>query len=236
MPMNTCPECGITRFIMWPQFWPYRRGESYYCCDDCMRTAEAKDSKLIKMVAHMRALSAKGRKGKMETKLSYEQKKKAVLIAIDGGDPLAFIKQCGSANPSKMWGHIRMIMKEKEPELYAKIPDLRARWTDKPKPTRTAVDPASSPAVVKVSGPLKIETPEAGKVTVVEIPEKKQELIYKIRAIDTGIGSWEYSEKYGWISFNTKDGKDEVVMTPEEWAQLLRDLPQVFRVLGVKRR
>ena len=82
----------------------------------------------------------------------------------------------------------------------------------------------------------KIETPEEKKTGVVETPERKPGLIYKIRAIETGIGSWEYSQKYGWISFHTKDGNDEVVMTPEEWAQLLRDLPDVFRVLEVKRR
>lgn len=51
MGMNTCPVCGKLKVIMWPQFWPYRRGDTYYCSDDCMMVDQTKDMKLIKMLA-----------------------------------------------------------------------------------------------------------------------------------------------------------------------------------------
>jgi len=214
--MATCPICGTLRVICWPEHWVYKRGETYYCSEDCMIVDQTKDMKLIKMIAHVRAMKG----SKMIKKIGDEQKAQAVRIALGGGNPLPYLKQCGSKNPSASWAYIKSCLAKKDPETFAKI---------------EAGQPAQAP-VVKLSGPLKIETPEAAKVEVVETPEKKSGLIYKIRAIDTGIGSWEYSEKYNWIRFSAKDGEDGVTMTPAEWAQMLRDLPDVFRVLEVKRR
>lgn len=221
--MTTCPICGIRRVIYWPEHWIYRRGETYYCGENCMQVDITHDMRMIKSIAHERA-KKKGRKGFMG-KLEMAQKARAVDMALRGESPIAYLKECGCANPSSSWCAIKKGLKKTNPETWAALPkDFRKKET-----------PEQAP-VIKLSGPLKIETPEAAKVEVVETPERKPSLIYKIRAIETGIGSWEYSEKYNWISFHTKDGKDEVMMTPAEWAQMLRDLPDVFRVLEVKRR
>lgn len=53
--MATCPICGTRRVIYWPEHWVYRRGETYYCSEDCMIVDQTKDMKLIKMIAHVRA-------------------------------------------------------------------------------------------------------------------------------------------------------------------------------------
>ena len=81
----------------------------------------------------------------MARKLTLEQKKKAVQIAIDGGNPVDYLKECGSDAPDKTWWFIKNKLKDANPELYAQIPDRRAK--------RTITAPASTletkPAVEK---------------------------------------------------------------------------------------
>lgn len=46
-------------------------------------------------------------------KLTLEQKKKAVEIAQNGGDPLKFLEKCGSKNPSAAWFYIKKTIEAK---------------------------------------------------------------------------------------------------------------------------
>ena len=79
--MNNCPICGRQHCIHWPQFWPYRRGPTYYCSDSCMDVDIVKDQKLLQEVRLRRKEAKKmtrmkkdgtpakkpGRKKKIET-------------------------------------------------------------------------------------------------------------------------------------------------------------------------
>ena len=57
----------------------------------------------------------------MRKKITLEMKKKAVEIAIAGGDHLQYLKDCGSGNPSAAWYYIRSKLKETDPEAYEKL-------------------------------------------------------------------------------------------------------------------
>lgn len=56
-------------------------------------------------------------------KLTREQKQKAVDIAIQGGDPLEYLKKCGAKNPSAAWWYIKKTLATKNPKLLEKIPE-----------------------------------------------------------------------------------------------------------------
>lgn len=68
--------------------------------------------------------SGKGDANKLSRKITLEQKKKAVQIAIEGGDVLEYLRQLGSKNPSGLWWTIKNDVKAADPELYSKIPRL----------------------------------------------------------------------------------------------------------------
>ena len=34
--MNDCPICGKNHVITWPEFWPYRHSEIFFCSDQCL--------------------------------------------------------------------------------------------------------------------------------------------------------------------------------------------------------
>lgn len=240
--MTVCPICGTRRVIYWPEHWVYRRGETYYCSENCMMVDQTRDMKLIHMIAHIRAL--KGSRSKMKQIMTYEQKKQAALIAIEGGNPLEYLATLGSSNPVKMWGHIRALMKEKEPEIFAKIPDGR----ETPKK-------AGKAPTVKLSGPLRIETPEANMVEVVETPEGSSGLFHDTKGEKTmkeeavqpatlagleisalrhqDLGEFYFDKKYNCIDWRAPDGA-EVSLGPVWWKQLLKDLPNIMKLLGVE--
>jgi len=225
--MNSCPVCGKRHVIMWPDMYVYRRGPTYYCSEDCMIVAATKDQKMIKMIAHMRA--KKGSKNMM--KITLEQKKKAVEIALSGKNPLKYLKECGIKAPDKTWYAIKAALKEKDPELYARIPDFRKADKETPEQAHT----------VKLSGPIRIETPEANKVEIVETPEKEKEKEFGLPAYINGFeiigirgqfGTYRASSEYNYFEFVPFGG--ELCMNPGDWREQLEELQKAAKVLGVK--
>ena len=112
MDQRKCATCGKKFTVLRPQLWAYKRGTpghmKYYCSWSCLRKSEGKDETEM-------------------GKLTLEIKKKAVEIAIDGGDPLKYLEECGYTAPDKMWGYIKSRVKESNPEMYEQIPDRRNR-------------------------------------------------------------------------------------------------------------
>ena len=86
---------------------------------------------------------------------------------------------------------------------------------------------------VKLTGPIRIETPEANRVEVVETPEKPNLIEYRVTGISTEAGDFQYFRKQGFLDWTTLDGT-AVSMSLAEWAALMRVFPEVRRVLGVE--
>ena len=138
----------------------------------------------------------KGRKRLM--RLTLDDKKKAVQIAVDGGNPLNFLRELGSSNPCDCWEKIKKGLEQADPELYAKLPErlprvkknnnplfAKAKKLEAPEQRETyhgtfhnenrnpPPPPPGCVPTVKVDGAIRIETPETKKVEVVETPELK---------------------------------------------------------------
>lgn len=50
--------------------------------------------------------------------ITNEQKEKAVQIALDGGDYIAYLKECGSRAPGRVWEKYMKKMHEEDPDTY----------------------------------------------------------------------------------------------------------------------
>jgi len=204
--MIVCPICGKYTCIHWPEHWIYRRGSTYYCSETCLQTDLYRDMHMMNQVMRKR----RGMK-LMSQKITLEMKKKAVEIAISGKSPLPYLKKCGSAAPDKTWYAIKAVLKEKDPETYAKIPDFR----QKPKTAAEAManmkDAADTffsqceemglnlgkdePPTVKLDGAIRIETPEADNVEVVKVPE----------TVKKGLQETQFKLKKGLRGLNNSD-------------------------------
>ena len=108
--VTRCGICGKITAVTWPEFYVYKIGDCYYCSANCMAVADVKQrrekSGFVKEDSEMRG------------KITLEQKKKAVEIALGGGDPRDYLKACGSKNPDAHWYYIKNKLKDTDPGTY----------------------------------------------------------------------------------------------------------------------
>ena len=79
------------------------------------------------------------------------------------------------------------------------------------------------------------------KAEEVELPANKTPAItkplnymgYNVRAIEGKLGRFSYNEKYDVFDWETPDGTEVNLDTPD-WRQLLKELPTIMAILGVK--
>lgn len=239
--MTNCPVCGKLTCIHWPEHWVYRRGSTYYCGENCME---------IDMTRTLSTLNkaVKRRKDQSMTKITLEQKKKAVEIAISGGNPLEYLKKCGSRKPDGLWYTIKESLKKVDPETYAKIPDFRGktRTTKEPKTAGDAMI-AMKEAADNFFGQcedmgLKLDTPKpiaGGEWERMETPEapKRAPLQYDgftVCCIESKtFGRFYWDRDHNHLDWTTAEG-EEVSFTPTSWKMFLEELPKVAAILGVE--
>ena len=151
------------------------------------------------------------------------------------------------AEAVRMW-------KANDPGLDQYLTDHGITHIGKWKQNQKARYGESTPATLKVDGPLRIETPEAHNVDIVETPEEPKQVI-ELHGIDTDIvamnkqcnfndrctvsairvkdlGEFYYDKKFTSIDWRTPAG-DEVSLGPAWWVQLAEDLPFILKKLGV---
>lgn len=202
---RTCHQCGKNMFVLYPHLWRYKKttgtNKTYYFCSyGCMRQNEKGEEDM--------------------NKITEGQKKKAIQIALDGGDPKPFLKQCGSTAPDKMWSYIKCCLRKKDPETWEKL---------------------SKGQTVKKQ---QVETPEGEfvpKVLMVAPPEedKQEDRQISCEGFDMlALRSKETGYRYEWCAeydvFSVKAKGDELAMCREDWRALLKELPKISGLLGVE--
>ena len=143
--MFTCPVCGKLKCAYWPEHWVWKRGQTYYCSDQCMDVDSVRDRRILNDILRERRSRKTGKEENRMSKITLEQKKNAVQIAFEGGDYLAYLRKCGSDNPSAMWWTIKENLKKVDPNLYAMLPDGRKKQEKEPeKEPETEPEPTTA--------------------------------------------------------------------------------------------
>ena len=208
-----CPTCGKGFPVLHPNMWRFKAENrknhkiDYYCRYSCFMEAEKEKDEM--------------------RKLTLEHKKKAIQIAVDGGNPFDFLEECGIHNVAEVWSKIKQNCKEMDPDTYKKLPKRlpqRERKTEAPKVEKIVLveDPsiaeeyrAEQAAKQKASGPVRYDGLD---ITAVRHPE---------------LGEFYYDKKFNSIDWRTEGG-DEVSMGPVFWKRLLVELPRIMTILGVE--
>ena len=240
--MTVCPVCGKLMVVHWPEFWVYRRREHYLCSENCMMIFDTREFKERTgwIEAHYRK---KKEGGKVASKVTLEQKKKAVEIAIGGGNPLPYLKQCGSERPDALWWTIKQNLKKVDPVKYAMLPDrvnakkeeqeaeLTVRHEDLDEIQKAANESVGNAAV------------EAAMENIREIMARQERMpvtrpvnydgfeVMAVKSPETGF-RFEYDSRYGLVTWRTTEG-DEVTKTQEEWHRMAEELPKALQIFGI---
>jgi len=189
-------------------------------------------------------------------KITLEMKKKAAEIARSGGNPMEYLKQCGSKNPSAAWHYIKKSLMEADPETYTQI-------TESEKPVTTCCAPSTREGVEvpdelpeEVIGSMTIEPSDAVRQAIKEaledstpeitepvrvcgktIPVCTKPLCYDrfvVRSVEKkGVGRFLYDEGQDLLFWTTPDG-EEVSFSPADWVRIAaEELPKAMAILGI---
>ena len=225
--VSICPVCRKEFEILHPPLWRYKINNEYVCSWSCLRKGENKGVETTKREVPQTA------------------KDEAVRIAIEGGDPIEYLGKY-SINPRGMWTYIRSVLKDKDPETFAKIPNLRKqppkkalRKEEAPKRPRkkkvTVTRVNSQPAV-----DYKKEMNRALPVEMVQDmngirvgPEKPDQgiQILRVRSVKTGIDYYLSDDQERMVM---ESGGDLFNVQIGDLPDFLNELPPICRHLGVK--
>ena len=208
---ETCPACKKEFVVLWPQKWAYRRGKQLICSWKCLRALEAQKEE------------TKGETRGMRAKVPEDVKERAILAAIDGGDPLKVLAPC-TKDPQSMWKNIKAKLKASDPDRYELIPDRRMKKAEPAAETLPAGLPEPN---------CDIEYDhETQRVRVV--PLKDDGMEYNVMGIRTEMGIFQYYRHSDYLDWTPDDISDTVSLNTDEWRQLLEDLPKIMKILGGK--
>ena len=216
-----CNTCGREISILHPESWAYKRKlgnvNIFWCSWSCLREAEKEGKFSMK-------------------KLTLDNKKHAVKIAMDGGNPLEYIRMCGISNAADCWSKIKADLKEKDPEAWEKLPKRL------PNPVMDKKKEAPADAVTKAA----LQHPERPIVepispVVMEILEQKPKITkplaydgYTVCCIESKtFGRFYWDRDHNHLDWTTGEG-EEVSFTPQGWKMFLEELPKAAAILGVE--
>ena len=234
--MLICDICGKKIFTACPQNWPYRYKQKIFCSEDCRIVHAARDLHKFEFITleerEMIRADMNGNHQKAERKnedmgntfLTEEQKGKAVEIALEGGDPIAYLKECGCGNPWGNWGYIKTKLQKSDPEKHARITEAEEKRKGKPE-KKTVKDPKE----------LKVAQMDDADLNVkLVIPNTVPELQYKVIGIETQLGKFQYDEASDQLRWMPKGSMTVVMMKAEDWQRMAADLPKIMKAIGAE--
>ena len=211
-----CRVCGKTFEVLHPSRWAYKKGNGssgykWYCSWGCVRKEEKEKERV-----NVRSVMPAG-----------ELHKKAMEICIEGGDPIAFLKEHGSVNPEAMWWQIRNKYKKMQNELYDELPQdqkiackNRGGRQKKEKPAEEKTDFSAPPAA-----PVEMTKEEKPKLRIMALESQEIENA-EWRAIRDEIMLYKDN---GQLSDSLR-----IVLTAEGWLKLCDEIRTMLDQFGVK--
>ena len=235
VPCPKCSSCGKEFYILYPAMWAYKKGQRVFCSWKCLRAYEKGIRSEIK---HMMKLG--------------ERSRKAVDIALEGGDPVEYFRQLGQKNPSAAWCSLKAQLREKEPETYARLPQVdRRKKEQKPKTAAEAMANMKQAADNFFGSVLKdAETPETAKdlkATIeartewkpVQEPKITKPVGYDgftVREVEGDFARYRRSDvsEKTYVDVEIADGCDTISYTVEQWRNIRKEFQRAAVILGVE--
>lgn len=179
-------------------------------------------------------------------KLTVENKKHAVQLALDGKNPLEYIRSCGVKNAAEAWGKIKRTVQETDPDTFEKIP----KRLPLPKKEKEAILTGAAEGMKSAAEAVRDMKDAAEdffgkcrdmglKVGATEEPKITRPVNYDgmtVRAVEGDFGSYHFQEINGkqWIDYDDKELANQLSMTVEQWRGFLKEICHAAAILGVE--
>ena len=207
----TCPVCGKAFWCDYPNQWVFKRDKAFICSWSCLRKYDGKEATNMKT-------------------LTENEKRMAAQLALDGGDALKYLKECGCANPTTSWTTVRnWALKNMEPEKSALLPEKLG----KERKTEPKVELVYDPSIAEE---YRQEHPEEYERMKKETAQREaaEKLIWQTSAIrNDELGEFYYDKENRTIDWRHPFG-EEISLPPEVWKKLAGKIPTILKILGVE--
>ena len=206
-----CAMCRKEFVVLYQDIYAYKRGARWFCSWKCLRAFEKKkeDTPL--------------------RKVTLADKRKAVQIAIDGGDPREYLGKLCKA-PDAMWSSIRKALKDSDPEKFAQLPkSIKGAKKEAPEPHKEEEEEEMDEDFFPAGEDVK--EPEPPKIT--------QPIVYDgmvVRELEIPFGRIRRSDVAGktYLDFEPIDGADTLSYTDEQWRAFFMQFNKAAEGLGVE--
>ncbi len=203
--IKNCPVCGKAFDVLWPELWRYMRENRFLCSWKCLRLHDSRK--------------------KEEKQVKKDDVKKTRMSRDD------------MAEAVRLW-------RENDPGLEQYLKDHGINHIGKWKQNQKLRYGKSVPAAtVNVDGPIRIQTKEPEKIEVQrlhELPDVDEkyspDLFDKYQTVairHPNLGVFYYDQKFHCIDWRSEEG-DEISLSLQAWSELHKDLPDIFKRLGVE--
>lgn len=206
--VTRCVECGKRFGIPYPHLYVYRYWGAvnrFFCSWKCLRAKERKEQEM--------------------TYVDNQQRLDDLLDRLNAVMSIrAALADMGYTGKSigPVYRSIRAYAEDKQPDALEMLPENMKAAEEQP-------------AVVKVDGPIRIETetPEQVEIKAAKITKPLNYEGLEVSAVrHPDLGEFYFDKKYNSIDWRTPEG-DEVSLGPFWWKKMLADLPTILKVLGV---
>ena len=205
--IKNCLVCGKAFDVLYPDIWRYVRNGRYLCSWKCIRL--------------------------------YDKEKKEEEQMKKDNEPIKRLRMSKDdmAEAVRLW-------RENDPGLEQYLKDHGINHIGKWKQNQKLRYGKSVPAAtVKVDGPIRIQTKEPEKIEVQrlhELPDVDEkynpDLFDKYQTVairHPNLGVFYYDQKFHCIDWRSEEG-DEISLSLQAWSELHKDLPEIFKRLGVE--
>ena len=214
--MKKCRICGKEFEVLWPHLWRYKRGHDFLCSWKCLRRMDAGEE--IK----------KGSKN-MKT-LKDEEKRFAITMALNGENPLPYLKEIGCKNPSTTWATVRKwAEKDMPPEKSALLPETFGKKKERPK-VELVYDPEIAEEYKREQAQKEANTrarAEAPKKNAVDMIKEEKPL--EVAAVYSRVlkdGTYKKIHLDGEIGMALCGMNMDIMLTANEWLDLAKEIGQ----------
>lgn len=218
-----CPVCKKEFDVLWPSQWAYKRGNKFICSWGCIRKYDRKE--------------ADGMQGKAI--LTEEQRTNALEMALNGENPLPYLKKCGAANPTTTWKTVRKWAEEHwDKAIAGTLPERFGQQKKEQKPAKeTKVELVYDESIAEEYR-REQEAKKAEDPLVYEIPIRKERV--NIGPTRLPIASvWSRAMEMGTftkvqgIGMMLKDPECQILMSRAKWEELADEIRVALEMLEV---
>lgn len=219
-----CPVCRKQFDILWPHLYRYKINKKYFCSWTCYRLKQSRKKE-----------DEMNKPKQKRPRMTPDEMATAMQIWRDGGDIDGYLTAHGIGNIQKWKANARVRKPAEAPkpktagDAMEAIKETADNFFSQCEEMGLNLGKDATPKPISGGEWERMETPES-KLTITTT----KPLEFRVTGISTSIGDFQFYKRNGYLDWTPIGDNSVISLQTEEWKELIKQLPSVIDVLGVK--